>query len=194
MPGIEPGASYMQSMRSTTELHPQRALLSIDFLWRCLTVVVIGLLFWLFSWLWERLKWDCDGMTANLGQFLAALYHQSLWRSRTFAAFVLTFCQQKQATVHWQKRTAMAGNRTRVNCLEGSYAYHYTTIAPQKAFYCKFSNLSEHWDWIEHIRIGRYRSRGNTQEGAPTYSTVIIKASLGLLWHWYFSQTHLWVQ
>ena len=22
MPGIEPGASYMQSMRSTTELHP----------------------------------------------------------------------------------------------------------------------------------------------------------------------------
>ena len=23
MPGIEPGASYMQSMRSTTELHPQ---------------------------------------------------------------------------------------------------------------------------------------------------------------------------
>ena len=25
MPGIEPGASYMQSMRSTTELHPQLA-------------------------------------------------------------------------------------------------------------------------------------------------------------------------
>ncbi len=24
MPGIEPGASYMQSMRSTTELHPRR--------------------------------------------------------------------------------------------------------------------------------------------------------------------------
>ena len=23
----------------------------------------------------------------------------------------------------------MAGNRTQVNCLEGSYAYHYTTIA-----------------------------------------------------------------
>ena len=23
MPGIEPGASYMQSMRSTTELHPR---------------------------------------------------------------------------------------------------------------------------------------------------------------------------
>ena len=27
------------------------------------------------------------------------------------------------------KITAMAGNRTQVNCLEGSYAYHYTTIA-----------------------------------------------------------------
>ena len=25
--------------------------------------------------------------------------------------------------------TALAGNRTRVNCLEGSYAYHYTTNA-----------------------------------------------------------------
>ena len=25
----------------------------------------------------------------------------------------------------------MAGNRTRVNCLEGSYAHHYTTIAAQ---------------------------------------------------------------
>ena len=30
------------------------------------------------------------------------------------------------------KETAMAGNRTRVNCLEGSYAYHYTTIACEK--------------------------------------------------------------
>ena len=28
----------------------------------------------------------------------------------------------------------MAGNRTQVNCLEGSYAHHYTTIATQKAF------------------------------------------------------------
>ncbi|GLD54984.1 uncharacterized protein AKAME5_000753700 [Lates japonicus] len=26
----------------------------------------------------------------------------------------------------------MAGNRTRVNCLEGSYAHHYTTIAVEK--------------------------------------------------------------
>ena len=27
MPGIEPGASYMQSMRSTTELHPHRKIM-----------------------------------------------------------------------------------------------------------------------------------------------------------------------
>ena len=27
------------------------------------------------------------------------------------------------------KRHALAGNRTRVNCLEGSYAHHYTTNA-----------------------------------------------------------------
>ena len=28
-----------------------------------------------------------------------------------------------------QKVSAMAGNRTRINCLEGNYADHYTTIA-----------------------------------------------------------------
>ena len=29
----------------------------------------------------------------------------------------------------------MAGNRTQVNCLEGSYAHHYTTIAGLKKEY-----------------------------------------------------------
>jgi hypothetical protein len=28
-----------------------------------------------------------------------------------------------------QKNDAMAENRTRINCLEGNYANHYTTIA-----------------------------------------------------------------
>ena len=28
-----------------------------------------------------------------------------------------------------KKKCAMAGNRTRINCLEGNYADHYTTIA-----------------------------------------------------------------
>ena len=34
-------------------------------------------------------------------------------------------------------KIASAGNRTRVNCLEGSYAHHYTTIAwkMEKALY-----------------------------------------------------------
>ena len=36
----------------------------------------------------------------------------------------------------------MAGNRTRVNCLEGSYAYHYTTIAVLLLFTLKL-RLSE---------------------------------------------------
>ena len=35
----------------------------------------------------------------------------------------------------------MAGNRTRVNCLEGNYANHYTTIANTRGasnvFFCK---------------------------------------------------------
>ena len=33
----------------------------------------------------------------------------------------------------------LAGNRTRVNCLEGSYAYHYTTNA--STIYSKFKLL-----------------------------------------------------
>ena len=31
-----------------------------------------------------------------------------------------------------QNIRALAGNRTRVNCLEGSYAHHYTTNASRK--------------------------------------------------------------
>jgi hypothetical protein len=30
---------------------------------------------------------------------------------------------------------AMAGNRTRINCLEGNYADHYTTIALALTFF-----------------------------------------------------------
>ena len=33
-----------------------------------------------------------------------------------------------------EEKTALAGNRTRVNCLEGSYAHHYTTNATWKVF------------------------------------------------------------
>lgn len=36
-----------------------------------------------------------------------------------------------KAALHGRKKEeiALAGNRTRVNCLEGSYAHHYTTNA-----------------------------------------------------------------
>ena len=38
--------------------------------------------------------------------------------------------QKQQKTFLWsQKKCASAGNRTRVNCLEGSYAHHYATDA-----------------------------------------------------------------
>ena len=40
-------------------------------------------------------------------------------------------CPDKRKHLNQQQNRslAMAGNRTRVNCLEGSYAHHYTTIA-----------------------------------------------------------------
>ena len=40
------------------------------------------------------------------------------------------------------KKPASAGNRTRINCLEGSYADHYTTDAYEKISYCKLSNIT----------------------------------------------------
>lgn len=45
----------------------------------------------------------------------------------------------------------MAGNRTRINCLEGNYAYHYTTIAPwdctqqRIVTYCKLIDIAQVW-------------------------------------------------
>ncbi|KAF4801869.1 hypothetical protein TURU_030534 [Turdus rufiventris] len=41
-------------------------------------------------------------------------------------------CEAAAPTPRWERRqkgAALAGNRTRVNCLEGSYAHHYTTNA-----------------------------------------------------------------
>jgi hypothetical protein len=35
----------------------------------------------------------------------------------------------RNVTIHQKADIASAGNRTRVNCLEGSYANHYTTDA-----------------------------------------------------------------
>ena len=36
------------------------------------------------------------------------------------------------------RKIAMAGNRTRINCLEGNYADHYTTIAYLEKVIVKF--------------------------------------------------------
>lgn len=41
------------------------------------------------------------------------------------------------------KETAMARNPTWVNCLEGSYARHYTTIARAKQPGCQLSTLHQ---------------------------------------------------
>ena len=43
------------------------------------------------------------------------------------------------------KPTAMAGNRTRINCLEGNYAYHYTTIAVEILL---FKQKDNNWENI----------------------------------------------
>ena len=49
--------------------------------------------------------------------------------------------QQRQYSLYLRtcvpdpKQPAMAGNRTRVNCLEGSYAHHYTTIARYRSYH-----------------------------------------------------------
>ena len=43
-----------------------------------------------------------------------------------------------------KKVVASAGNRTRINCLEGSYAHHYTTDA-----------LLSRWRKYNYIFLGR---------------------------------------
>ena len=63
MPGIEPGASYMQSMRSTTELHP-------------LLTPLLHSDFWLKSWkggLVYDSKCYCESQELNLVQLLGRL-------------------------------------------------------------------------------------------------------------------------
>lgn len=48
----------------------------------------------------------------------------------------------------------MAGNRTQNNCLEGSYAHHYTTITCAWSATCqlkKYENVERWWRWIGGI-------------------------------------------
>ena len=44
-------------------------------------------------------------------------------------------------------KTALAGNRTRVNCLEGSYAFHYTTNATFKLKYLEIIETKLKYRW-----------------------------------------------
>ena len=60
------------------------------------------------------------------------------------------------------KITAMAENRTQVNCLEGSYAYHYTTIATKPE------------NQVNRMKRGEEKNRRFTQ------SSVIYKTELNL--------------
>ena len=60
------------------------------------------------------------------------------------------------------KVTAMAGNRTQVNCLEGSYAYHYMTIATKPE------------NQVNRMKRGEEKNRRFTQ------SSVIYKTELNL--------------
>ena len=48
---------------------------------------------------------------------------------------------KKDSCINNKLKSAMAGNRTRINCLEGNYAHHYTTIARwYKTLSCDFTS------------------------------------------------------
>ena len=72
-----------------------------------------------------------------------------------------------------QKRAAMAGNRTRVNCLEGSYAHHYTTIATEGQ---DFTAKSALYISVEFKRERR-RKRGEEDGNIPS------REEKNVLWH-----------
>ena len=50
-------------------------------------------------------------------------------QSKEICCFLFSQLFSTAFPVRHKKITASAGNRTRVNCLEGSYAHHYTTDA-----------------------------------------------------------------
>ena len=62
MPGIEPGASYMQSMRSTTELHP---------LHDHLVIIIIYIPFFIIGPSWSK--------AMAMSHFMAATIENKLW-------------------------------------------------------------------------------------------------------------------
>ena len=79
----------------------------------------------------------CDGRESNPGQLLEGSYAHhyttiAWWKNMNWLLnlTIISFrCHLVATKSKIQWLIAMAGNRTRVNCLEGSYAHHYTTIA-----------------------------------------------------------------
>ena len=123
--------------------------------------VVLGLPVSLFEWQIQTTATYWQGELFHLRQ---AQNVRANWPSAVvFAVCSSATCRPKQSwheatqqaafvaasSLKKKKSTAMAGNRTQVNCLEGSYARHYTTIAAQNGFHSKFTNFSGHWDWNE---------------------------------------------
>ncbi len=70
----------------------------------------------------------------------------------------------------------MAGNRTQVNCLEGSYAHHYTTIASvkEKMFACHGEVMSEG----RTLKIGEKEKKTEERDGlSPHHVTLLPQVS-----------------
>ena len=71
-----------------------------------------------------------------------------------------------------KKLTAMAGNRTQVNCLEGSYAHHYTTITGKT----KYSLQIMQHIWALRLKINAKGSIGEDR-WLPVPNEIIQKCS-----------------
>ncbi len=65
---------------------------------------------------------------------------------------ILTVVQKKK-----KKDNASAGNRTRVNCLEGSYAHHYTTDAFLLGLYYRSLHMM-------YIRKGHHQTKSHCRD------------------------------
>ena len=103
----------------------------------------------LFCWIWGScwqlnttgrdplvVRTLCGGRSnrgSNPGHVIFILSRRGIWKltkGEFHSTRVVAFHQHNVNLVkHYKKMYASAGNRTRINCLEGSYADHYTTDA-----------------------------------------------------------------
>ncbi len=64
----------------------------------------------------------------------------------------------------------MAGNRTRVNCLEGSYAHHYTTIAGFAYNYVPIRSARHHMRSLSSKAMGENcQLNGGEEQGRQEF-------------------------